>query len=222
MSRKNAIPRKERLLAAGLCVACGQRPLVNKTLCVACREKQRKCAKKSAATRNARYKHKGLCRNCGREPEFGKQFCSVCRESHKKASEKKWNDRMEQGLCPRCGKRPLKYSAKTCEICTIKNAARSTLHNPKRVNDLKRLFLQQKATCPYTGRKLHLGANASLDHKIPVAGGGSDESNNLQWVVHWVNIAKADCSEKEFLEYIREVAIYRLGMVDRENVAEAQ
>jgi len=206
--------KKQKLLReAGLCITCGKNPLVNKNNCDFCRDKARIAVNVSTAKRNAKYKSEGLCRNCGREPDDGKAFCSICINNQKIASNKKREQRRLNNLCLRCGQNiPLNNSV-DCETCVFKNAARTNLKDNNRHQELKELFVKQK-TCPYTGLDLILRENASVDHKMPISKGGSNETDNLQWVHIWANTAKSDCSESEFLEFIRMVAKFRLGMVD--------
>ena len=52
----------------------------------------------------------------------------------------------------------------------------------------------------------------SLDHIIPVTLGGSTTVENLQWVHKQANQMKWNYREAEFLELIRQIAVYRLGM----------
>lgn len=50
-----------------------------------------------------------------------------------------------------------------------------------------------------TGILLVPGRNASIDHKVPRAKGGSDDIGNLQWVDLKVNLMKRDMDVPEFL-----------------------
>lgn len=50
-----------------------------------------------------------------------------------------------------------------------------------------------------TGVLLVPGRNASIDHKVPRAKGGSDDIDNLQWVDLKVNLMKRDLDITEFL-----------------------
>lgn len=63
----------------------------------------------------------------------------------------------------------------------------------------------QGGKCAYTGRELVPGTNASLDHKIPKALGGTNDLENLQWVETNVNRAKNALAEDEFLSMCRAV-----------------
>ena len=67
------------------------------------------------------------------------------------------------------------------------------------------VFNKQKGICPYTGEKLEIGRNASLDHKISKFNGGASGPENLQWVDWRVNVMKWKMSEEEFLEVCQKV-----------------
>jgi 5-methylcytosine-specific restriction endonuclease McrA len=62
--------------------------------------------------------------------------------------------------------------------------------------------MKQGGICPYTGKILSLGKDASVDHIVPKSRGGSTELSNLQWVYYQVNFMKGDMFHEEFLELI--------------------
>jgi 5-methylcytosine-specific restriction endonuclease McrA len=62
-------------------------------------------------------------------------------------------------------------------------------------------LIQQNFTCPYTGDKLVLGVNASIDHikpkkRFPEL---ASDINNIEWVSFRVNYHKYDCTKEEFI-----------------------
>ena len=63
---------------------------------------------------------------------------------------------------------------------------------------LATLWKQQRGLCALTGRKLD--RTAEVDHKLPMARGGGDDLENLQWVTAQANRAKRDLTDIEFLE----------------------
>ena len=67
-----------------------------------------------------------------------------------------------------------------------------------KAKDLSRLWKMQRGLCALTGRKLD--RTAQVDHKIPLARGGGDNIENLQWTTAEANRAKRDLKEDEFLE----------------------
>lgn len=160
------------------------------------------------------------CENPARE---GKTCCSECSEYYKKRyqrlrnspqiknniarSKKKRNDRIENGLCYKCGQPSLEYT-KICKVCSFKTVATS-VGNSSRWKELEQLLESQNYICPYTGMKLEIGKNASIDHIVPKSKGGTDSIDNLQWVDLATNMAKRDLDESEFLQLVYRIADYQ-------------
>lgn len=63
--------------------------------------------------------------------------------------------------------------------------------------DLASLWKQQRGLCALTGRKL--GRTAQIDHRLPLARGGTDDIENLQWTTAEANRAKRDLTDDEFM-----------------------
>ena len=59
------------------------------------------------------------------------------------------------------------------------------------------LYRNQKGKCMYCGRKLAL-ADMHVDHRTPVARGGSDNDKNLQMLCGKCNTRKGDMTDGEF------------------------
>ena len=71
----------------------------------------------------------------------------------------------------------------------------------KGLAELRRILEEQDCRCAYTGKKLVIGDNASLDHKIPVSRGGAKEPGNIHWVDWTVNTSfKNGLSHNNFLD----------------------
>jgi 5-methylcytosine-specific restriction endonuclease McrA len=102
-----------------------------------------------------------------------------------------------------------------CEPCWFTSIARSALGIKTReeartwVPRLRALFHAQGGKCAYTGLDLIPGGNASLDHKVPKALGGTNDLGNLQWVEFNVNRAKNSLTEEDFLRMCRTVSRHR-------------
>ena len=93
-------------LAAGLCPNCGkQPPAADASLCEPCSEKRREAERARYATGKAAGKLYG-----GRDPE---QRRKLAREK----SRRRLRERLEAGLCTRCGHRPPAADGTTCEPC---------------------------------------------------------------------------------------------------------
>ena len=216
--------RKLRRLQ-GLCPLCGSTPQSGRITCEVCLQKKnenrkdkcKSCGKPSKSrfctdcneAKIARKKDlvfNGKCYGCGADREdLQKTYCNRCLE----VSKKRYQNRKSQGLCVKCGRASI---AVRCEECALKDIAGKNLKNVSRWLEIQALFESQNRRCSYSGKKLTLGFDASLDHIIPRASGGSDDVHNLQWVHIGVQIAKFDYSETEFLEIIKSIAIHKLNM----------
>lgn len=150
------------------------------------------------------WKDAGLCYDCGTPVATGHIKCQKCLDQTNKRGNLRRAKRQDAGLCIECGNHPAKNKSGSCEICTLKKAAKHHFGSVKHYKELMKLFLKQKGICVYTGIPLKLGENASLDHRIPRAKGGKDEIQNLQWIHKAVNTIKGDLDEAEFLAMFRE------------------
>jgi hypothetical protein len=170
---------------------------------------------------------KGICLDCPSSVKPGCRRCFEClekrakwnrenrnQENHYNYQKKRIEEFVVNGLCRHCGDNKMQNHT-YCETCHLKNVSlgltsrteeRST---NKLWKNLKEIYKSQDGVCPYTGRKIHLGQEAELDHKMPVCRGGKGEKENLQWVHRKVNRAKGDMSEEEFLDLVREVYAWR-------------
>jgi 5-methylcytosine-specific restriction endonuclease McrA len=70
---------------------------------------------------------------------------------------------------------------------------------------LKDLLESQNGRCVYTGRKISIGVDAWLDHKVPRNQGGGFEIENLQWVHRDANRMKTDLLEPQFFQMVKEI-----------------
>lgn len=71
---------------------------------------------------------------------------------------------------------------------------------------LLELVESQKYQCALTGESIRDPASASLDHKQPRGLGGSNELENLQWVLKEVNDMKGTLTQERFIELCCKVA----------------
>ena len=63
---------------------------------------------------------------------------------------------------------------------------------------------KQAGICPYTGIQLNL-VDADIDHIVPRAKGGTNDPNNLQFILREVNEMKSAMPEADFLRIIKMV-----------------
>jgi hypothetical protein len=194
--------------AEGKCIICAK-PVVNGSArcenCIA-------YAKKLDVKIRKKRRSQGLCTKCGHAVIAPYLKCDLCRSAKTKAWSKLTNRRLEDGLCIDCGKISIKDN-RLCEICYLKKTACKRIGDTSKWNELKLIFENQKALCPYSGQKLVIGWNADLDHKVPTANGGSNDLNNLQWVYSPINIMKWHWSEAEFFDLVSKVYEYCIQKV---------
>ena len=67
---------------------------------------------------------------------------------------------------------------------------------------------RQNWTCPYTGDKIILGVNDSVDHILPISKYPESkyDIDNIQWTTRVINIMKSNLLDCEFLAAIEKVA----------------
>lgn len=195
---------------------------INNGLCVHCSEPaepgKRKCAKHMRMWNDARNKRraalraKGLCTECGQPVMPGYTRCERHQKENKQSGINTRQRRLDQGLCARCGNAPRTPSSQMCETCHLKYLAHDLWRERSRWGELKTLLDKQHATCIYSGRALRIGDNASIDHIKPVADGGTNAIGNLQWTELYINKMKLDRTEGEFVQAIKDIAEWHLGM----------
>jgi len=93
-----------------------------------------------------------------------------------------------------------------CQICLLKETAFRHTGSKRNWDKLLDLLKKQKYRCIYSGQKLRIGYNASIDHRVPKYRGGKNELSNLQWTTIAINAFKGALSEKQFLRLVRMVA----------------
>jgi CRISPR/Cas system Type II protein with McrA/HNH and RuvC-like nuclease domain len=73
-------------------------------------------------------------------------------------------------------------------------------------NELEALYNKQNGRCALSGVPITIGENASLDHIIPRAKGGTNTIDNYQWVHSDVNMMKNAFPVKRFIEWCSLIA----------------
>jgi hypothetical protein len=76
--------------------------------------------------------------------------------------------------------------------------------------ELKKKLEGQDYLCPYTGRKLIPGVNASLDHVLPKSRFPElrCEIDNVEWIDLSVNYSKRDMTKDEYIAHCKHIVDY--------------
>lgn len=158
--------------------------------------------------------------HCGgdREPERQeRQLCQRCADEHGDRVRSRFRKLASAGRCRQCGSAdvvtPEANKKQMCLTCWFKQAAANNLGSTTRWQDIADKWYAQGGICPYTGRRLTLGLDASLDHIVPKSVGGTNDTDNLQWVHLSVNRAKSALSEAEFLQLVADIYATRISPI---------
>ncbi len=187
----------------GLCPSCGhKKDNENYFRC-------NKCVKDSNRRnleRTLKFNNLGLCRLCGKNKDNKLNMCDSCRRKENARAKQKVLNYIKNKLCITCAK-PAEILNKycLCRVCWFKRIASSRTKNIGNWEVIKNKLENQNYICFYSGRKLIIGKNASLDHIIPKTRGGSDDINNLHWIDITVNKMKNNMNEKEFYQIIKDL-----------------
>lgn len=155
----------------------------------------------------------GLCVQCRKPTErSGKTLCLDCQAKRTQSCKLRKSNLRESGICVHCGQNPalqplIKTQNAVCEICYLKQMAANTMKKISLWQTLRDKLIQQNYQCAYTGRKLILGKNASVDHILPQQRFPEliSTPDNFQWVDLTVNQVKRNLTNTEFLNLIREI-----------------
>lgn len=197
--------------AEGSCTRCGKPRDSDYLTCQSCREKLRPVKMKWGQ----RQAEQGKCKQCSSPTLPGFKLCKAHQAKYNERHHTRRAQRIENGLCAMCGKFPSAnatcghFNHSTgyeCEVCILKRSARRLWNDGERWTELALLLKMQCFRCPYTKRLLLPGINASIDHIVPVAKGGSNEIANLEWIDFDVNLMKRDHTKEEFLALVQEIA----------------
>jgi hypothetical protein len=173
------------------------------------------------------------CSNCKQyKPftEYNKQtaakdgYSCWCRQCHRDWKKRKYhsdiaksranqihicNSRLSRGLCRYCSTPQIPNSC-FCEYHWFRDKAYNHLGSGNRtnINLLKTKLEKQNYTCPYTGEKLILGINCSLDHICPPSRFPelANKLDNVEWVTRRVNLVKGNMTKEEFIKFCIHIA----------------
>lgn len=166
------------------------------------------------------------CCDCGEKAKprtANQKRCSPCADVARlrwaKAAHKKWRRKSrvsKTGRCTRCDKQIGRNGV--CDQCAAYVRAWKKRNPQRGANDKARrkaragklskgiagkLLLLQRGRCVYC--KSRLGADAHLDHIVPVSAGGTNQDSNIQLLCRWCNLSKGAKDPTVFAQ--------RLGML---------
>lgn len=196
--RNRASLRHSSLKEKGLCI-CGEIK-IGKGMC-------EKCLKKKNILWQSNKKD-GLCQWCGEVTD--KTYCKICSNKRRLQAKQRRLILTKQGLCCVCGVNYKLENTTLCIDCNLKKIADTYFKDRSRHNELLQIYEKQKGICPYTGRKIKIGLDASIDHIVPRAKNGTNDVSNLQWIYTPCNFMKLDYYEKDFLDIVKMIYEYRI------------
>lgn len=198
-AKKNSAARYVLLKKAKLCKNCNA-PTAIGIYCVECKSKQKNRLKEKIKN--------NLCVVCGKNNPTNGQKCLGCYTEYQQNKLAKKNRRLAEGKCAFC--EDIRIHSTLCLSHYLKFTSKSHFGTVRYWCDLHEKFLDQNGICPYSGRKLVLGVDASLDHIVPKSRGGINEISNTQWVHLDVNFMKQSMLNEEFLCLIKDIYEFRL------------
>jgi hypothetical protein len=206
----------EERLKLGLCPRCGGVATAGQKHC-------QKCSKRTATRDKQRRLNRlsvDLCARCGRKQRvLPHKLCPTCKAYHYQYMVTREARLAEEGLCTRCGKNKFLPSMKNrvskykdCIDCYLKRSSQKHFGSDKFTDFLLDKLKSQEWICPYTGDKLVLGDNDSVDHIHPQKRfpDQATDLNNIEWISRRVNMMKQDLLPDEFLDLIAKIYNYRV------------
>ena len=208
--------------AKNLCLDCGRKlDNIEYALCEKCRAKHSISASKSKDKRRKLWKEQGLCMECGKERNNNTQLCNSCKAKNneynknnprtvkalmqnKETTKILRKKRIEKEQCPYCGK-PRFGNVIMCKKHFLMDRSRIAMKSQKYWKDIEEIFNRQEGRCYYTGIKIELGVNASIDHKIPRCCNKPEvyTLKNLVWCYLDINVMKNKFEHDEFIDICR-------------------
>lgn len=95
-----------------------------------------------------------------------------------------------------------------CETCYLKKAAYRRCGSKRSWTVLKEKWDEQEGRCSYTGEKLIMGQNASVDHILPVSRFPEKKADksNIEWISMEINTLKGTRTKDEFTTLVKAIA----------------
>ncbi len=109
--------------------------------------------------------------------------------------------------CGACGKQERLIGITRCHTCSLKDFSFKHLGSKQRWAELDDLLRKQRNRCYYSGLKIYVGKNASIDHIRPSSRHPDRATNirNLVWTDKTVNRMKTDFSFQEFIKTCKRI-----------------
>jgi len=153
----------------------------------------------------ALHKEQGLCTECSNPVEAGNLRCTACLTRRAKKQKERKSLALSEGKCRICLKVPALPTSRYCVDCYLRRVSFAHFKTETHWKRLKAQYEAQQGKCALSGVELTLGDNAELDHIKPSSRGGSDELDNVQWVLCVVNRMKDHLLESEFFGLIEKL-----------------
>jgi hypothetical protein len=114
----------------------------------------------------------GLCTMCRKVSAVeGKVYCVGCSTKRVDQNRKRSKRAISNNVCGYCCQRPNEMPDENnfplCAECYFRRTSKNHFGTELCWEALKHKMEQQNYLCPYTGEKLILGYNASLEHRYP-------------------------------------------------------
>ncbi len=211
-NERNRLRRKERR-EAGLCPECGQKAEPNRRMCEPCQTKNRINVRSRIS--NRRKAGKCAIGSCGNPKLKDHRLCESCAEAARDYNRQRSIELISAGLCTACGQNKHMTGSKNtdkmtklCQTCHLRQKSAQRLGSKDYSDELLVILERQNWICPYSGDKIVLGYNDSVDHIFPVSTHPDlkFDINNIQWTTHTINMMKSNLLDCEFLSEIEKVA----------------
>jgi 5-methylcytosine-specific restriction endonuclease McrA len=139
-----------------------------------------------------------------------RSYCRPCLAAVRRASMRRLRARRTAaGVCEFCGAQRA-YASRHCLLHWVRTSSVATGNGTLAfARQVLNLLERQGFRCALSGLPLIPGQNASLDHIVPRARGGTHELSNLQWVTTDINNAKWALGADEFIALCRAVVAHQ-------------